>query len=323
MATVVATRGSTYRRPGARLLISPSGWIAGSISGGCIEAELQGTAWKRTENGPVLETFDATSEGDAIWGYGLGCAGAVDVLLERPSLENPAMSLLAKCVFDRQPVSVAYDLTPGPTLGSIYVEGGGTRAGLELLARALDYVDSTKPTIVHDGERAVYVERVPAGFRLVIFGAGNDAIPLVRIATEVGWSVIVVDRRPNYATSDRFPTADAVYTAPPEEMANQASLDANAYCVLMSHNYLSDLAVLRELGSTATPYIGVLGPRIRTEKLLSEIDDASSISARVHGPIGLDIGAEGPESIALAIVAEIQAISASRPLGLSPVRSQK
>jgi xanthine/CO dehydrogenase XdhC/CoxF family maturation factor len=319
MATVVSTRGSTYRRAGARLLISPQGWIAGSVSGGCIEAELQEVAWQLTEAGPALRSFDATSEGDAVWGFGLGCAGVVEVLLERPSPEDSAISLLARCIQRRKPCDAALDLTPGPGLGRRYVRGDDCEAG-DISLRHL--VGSPGISIMEIEGRRVFVEHMPPVLRLVIFGAGNDARPLSRIAGELGWAVTVVDWRESYANAERFPSADEIIVAPPIEMAAKAALDERSYLVLMSHNYLNDLAVLRGLGGSSSPYIGLLGPRARTLRLLSELDDAQAVAARIHGPIGLPIGGEGPEGIALAILAEIQAAEAGRPLGQTADWSQ-
>jgi len=175
---------------------------------------------------------------------------------------------------------------------------------------------SAREYAVSGGSVAVFLEVLTPPQPLVIFGAGHDAPPLVRLAKEMGWHVTIADARPAYATWERFPQADAVLACPPEEAASRLALDARTAVVLMTHNYLHDRALLEQLLPSPVRYLGVLGPKRRTGRLLAELspaivsDDALS---RLHSPVGLDIGADTPETIALAIVAEIQAVTAGRP----------
>lgn len=267
LATVVATRGSVYRRPGARMLLTHEGWITGSISGGCIESDLVQTAFDRTADGPALVTYDASAPDDVLLGFGLGCNGAVDVLMERLPEDGGPLAVIERVVTERQPASL-----------ETHLEG------------TLLLTENLVPP--------------PA---LVVFGAGHDAAPLARIAKEIGWHVTVVDGRSAYARADRFPGADAVVVSPPSKAIE---IENGAAVVLMTHSFAHDSAILRWLPRTG--YVGVLGPIHRTHKLLQEagIDDEG-----LYAPVGLDLGAEGPDEIALAIVAEILAVQKGRSAG--------
>jgi xanthine/CO dehydrogenase XdhC/CoxF family maturation factor len=174
---------------------------------------------------------------------------------------------------------------------------------------------------VDGGFAEVLVEMIHPPQPLVIFGAGYDAIPLARMAAELGFHVTIVDSRPAYADPKRFPEADAIVVAAPESIADRVVLTDRSAAVIMSHNYLSDLAVFRALLPVKLRYLGLMGPRKRAEKMLGELRDekfpvTDSVLERIHNPIGLDIGADTPEQIALAILAEIQCVSAQRGGGL-------
>ena len=294
LATVVGVSGSTYRRPGARMLLSREGRLAGSVSGGCLEGDILQKAWWRTEQGAAIVTYDSTdADEDVVWGFGLGCNGVVQVLLERVSPEHPGpLDALASVVRERRPqriVAVIASDDPAVPLGT-------APAGW------------TAPANV-----TVFEETVQPPAPLVIFGAGQDALPLMRLAKELGWHVTVADTRGTRARPERFPLADSVCLGWPDSM----KMDERTAVVVMTHNYPDDRRVLKSLLLSSAGYIGQLGPRVRTERLLAELADdglviTEAMRSRLHAPIGLDLGADNPEEIALSIVAEIQAARAGR-----------
>ncbi len=334
LATVVAVSGSTYRRPGARMLLTPEGWAAGSISGGCLEGDILKKAWWRTQNGPAIVTYDSTDEDDIVWGFGLGCNGVVQVLLERVSPAAPGPLDLLRGVLARR--------RPGVVATAVGADTPAARAGTRLLlhpdgsvesqftdstlaervrrdaATALQSGDSRTEVYTQGAGRVTaFLEVVQPPLPLIIFGAGHDALPLVRIAKEVGWHVTVIDTRSAQSRPERFPQADVVLACPPGAVAQHVPLDARTAAVVMTHNYPDDRRVLQTLLASPAGYIGQLGPRARTERLLAELQDGGfavteAHTGRLHGPVGLDLGADNPEEIALAIIAEIQAFSAGR-----------
>ena len=283
LATVVATRGSVYRRPGARMLLTREGWVAGSISGGCIESDLVQTAFDRTAQGAALVTYDASAPDDVLLGFGLGCNGAVDVLMHRLPSDGGVLAAVERVVRDREPAVI-----------ETFPDGSWVERPLALSSRS--------GGLEHEG--ALLTESLLPPPALVVFGAGHDAVPLVRIAKEVGWHVTVVDGRSAYARADRFPDADAVLVSPP---SRPIEIEEGASVVLMTHSFNHDAAILRWLPRAG--YVGILGPIHRTHRLLREqgLDGEG-----LYAPVGLDLGAEGPDEIALAIVAEIQAVRRGR-----------
>ncbi len=338
LATVVGVSGSTYRRPGARMLLTTEGRLAGSVSGGCLEGDLLKKAAWHTRAGAALVTYDSTDEDDIVWGFGLGCNGVVQVLLERVSPEHPGpLSLLRAVLAQRQPGVIATVIASEQGAEQIgrrllLSPEGETQSSLsdpalaksvEADARAVCSLGEsrTQDYPLTGGTVTVFLEAVLPPEPLVIFGASHDAVPLVRLAKELGWHVTLVDTRAAQARPERFPDADAVVACPPEAIAERIFLDARTAAVVMTHHYPDDRRVLPALLASPAFYIGQLGPRARTERLLAEIsDDGFALTAdhrrRLHGPVGLDLGADSPEEIALSIVAEIQAVRAGRAGGL-------
>jgi len=304
LATVVATSGSTYRRAGARMLLTREQWLAGSISGGCLEGDAIRSAWDRTKDGPALVTYDSTADEDIVWGFGLGCNGVVQVLFERLPENGGVLAFLSECFAHRQTAVVRTVISSANRLGC---------REWKVAPQASEGIQTESA----DGEQWL-VETISPPRPIVICGGGHDAIPLVSIAKAVGWHVTVVDARPTFAQAARFPGADRVVCAFPSKLEEQVSLDETTALVAMNHHYLNDLAVLKLAIKTNVPYIGLLGPRRRTERLLEDlrregIEITAEDEQRLHSPIGLDIGAEGPDEIALAISSEIQAVFAARP----------
>lgn len=335
LATVVAVSGSTYRRPGARMLLASEGRLAGSVSGGCLEGDLIQKARWHTRSGPAIVTYDSADEDDVVWGFGLGCNGVVQVLLERVSAEMPGpLNLLKQVLEERRPGVVATVIESSAEAGMLgqrlllgpegrsesAIKGDALRASMELDAHAVQAAQKpqTHTYALPDGGTAkVFLEAVLPPLPLVIFGANHDALPLVRLAKELGWHVTVADVRGTQPRPERFPGADLVLAGSVESLCGMIAWNAQTAAVVMTHNYPDDKRALRHLLDMPAFYIGQLGPKVRTERLLAEMsDDGLQITdthrSRLHGPVGLDIGADTPEGIALSIIAEIQAASAGR-----------
>ena len=335
LASIVFTTGSTYRRAGARMLIASDGSTVGSISGGCLEADVIERALGVMETGkPLVVSYDTRSNEDIIWGMGLGCQGVVEVLIESLSDSAPieflsrTTRLNETCVLatvvgvsaDSREVKVGDRLM----LSVAGIEKNQIRnTGLSLQVSedaflAFTAGKSTMKLYGKPGEEVkVYLEVMEPPIPLVLFGAGADALPVAKFARALGWNVTVVDTRTREATKQRFSEADEIVLCRAEEVAARVILNSRTVAVLMSHNYLDDLELLTQLHQSPVRYIGVLGPRKRTERLLHDIagqggPEISIEDSRLHSPIGIDIGADTPEEIALSIIAEIRAILAGR-----------
>jgi len=393
LATVIVVEGSSYRKPGVLMLLASDGRRAGTVSGGCLEAQVASRAWWLTANGPCVHRY-STAEEDGERPYGSGCGGVVSLLLERRATAGPLLAALQQAFDRRAPLAVATVLKgeqighrafaglegdPWKGLpprngsgqaGSASVEAGEASlqaAGdpLQKLAeRALASHKSIEKEISSGGiEARVWVDFRPARPGLWIFGAGDDAQPLLHLAKELGWFVSVADGRSHLATRERFPLADEVRVPPIGELpgiqfvsqpasqpvskpASQpvslasplGNLLAQDAAVVMSHSFEQDARTLAALLALDAPpaYIGVLGPQRRTCELLAEaarllgmpVEPASATAAQVerwlgqlHAPMGLDLGAESPETIAFSVLAEIQkCLAAATALPLREVR---
>ena len=290
LATLVRVVGSSYRRPGARLLVLGTGRRVGSISGGCLEDDVVLRAQRVLASGKAeTAMYDTTSENDLVWGVGLGCQGIVHIFIEQLPVIRPTwIGIVGENLRARLDTELAIMHGGNPAPGTVLA--GDVPAG----------------TIPAD----VFLEKISAPPALVIFGAGEDARPLVRLAKEVGWHVTVADSRPAYATPERFPEADKVVSAAAQESASQLASDNSGFAVVMTHRYAEDLELVRRLLPHPLAYLGVLGPRKRTVRLLAQLkaegvypDEA--MLARLHAPVGLDLGGNTPETVALAILAEM------------------
>jgi xanthine dehydrogenase accessory factor len=299
LATVVDVIGSAYRKSGARMLITRDGRRIGSISGGCLESDIVKKAWWWTESGPVVRTYDGIGGSQE---FGLGCNGIVRILVERTSAE--LRDFLEVCRVQRRSGVVATVLGQGARL-FLYPNGRlhGDPLHHALIGEMEDArIERQSRLVVHDGAE-VFIEVIPPPLPLLVFGAGDDAMPVVRFAKQLGWHVTVVDGRPAYAKQQRFPQAD--------QITNSPEIDPNCAAIVMNHNYRRDRSVLETLLQSNLQYIGLLGPRYRSEQMLNELG-LSDWPENLHAPAGLDIGANTPETIALSIVAQIQAVIAGR-----------
>jgi xanthine/CO dehydrogenase XdhC/CoxF family maturation factor len=335
LATIVAVKGSTYRRPGARLLVSASGDMVGNISGGCLEGDVADVAKVvMVEGEPRIASFDLTSDDEAVWGWGLGCNGAIEVFVEPADRAAETAGALRRALEEDRPlasVTVLESNSNGLARGSrLLVAPDGERTGSlgdgsldhDAAQVALDQLEAGRSEIreLAGGVRA-FVEVLEPPLRLLVCGAGHDVIPLVRTASDLGWRVTVIDERRQFLNQERFPEAARfVHVEKPEEAATAAGVDGRSFVMVMSHNYLRDKDYLRGFLGTDAAYIGLLGPRIRTERLLGElraegVEPSAADTDKMFGPAGLDLGGEGPEEIAHAIVGEILAVRRGRVAG--------
>jgi xanthine/CO dehydrogenase XdhC/CoxF family maturation factor len=277
LATVYETQGSTYSKAGEHMLIDADGVFRGMLSGGCLEGDLAARARVVIESGRNQTVTYDLAQDDELWGIGVGCDGLIRVLLQALTPEN------------------AY--APFTEMAEVLRGGEATEFIL--------------PLGDDDGsELVVLVEPPPA---VLVLGAGLDAVPVVRFAAEMGWRVTVADHRPAYIESGDFPGAEARCCVPADDLGRELELARFDMAIVMSHHLASDRSYLRALANADLVYVGLLGPRARRERLLSELGDAAgALADRLHGPAGIDIGGRGPAPIALSIVAEMQKAWASR-----------
>ena len=322
LATVARTLGSTYRKAGAQMLIAGDGRAAGLLSGGCLEADLMERARTVLAGTPLVVDYDTRSSDDMIWGIGLGCEGAMTILMTRLDRANDYQPFAFVEDCRRRGVAGNFALVTQST-NIVYPLGTAFRsnAAAELPAGVAEVLQATgslraATTVETDGATflIVPVELPP---RLLVLGAGPDAMPLAEIAGLMNWHVTVLDHRPAYAIAGHFPRARRVAVNPASELTRELNTAHYDAAVVMSHHLVSDQAYLAALAEhAAIPYVGLLGPAPRRARLMQELGEtARGLEGRLHGPIGLDIGARTPETIALAIVGEIQAVLAGRPGG--------
>ena len=329
LITLVRSEGSSYRRPGARMLLSKLHGAAGTISGGCLEAEVSRKAPWLVQHGArierILTQFDDTSEIP----FGLGCGGTLDLLLEPAG--TPEFDALLQAM-ESSLCGARYDVhTWLPELGTplrraVWNEGGDivfASASLDdgdLLQARLSPSSSPDPELT-----GIFAEHLQPPQRLVVSGAGDDAKPLVGMAVLMGWDVLVMDGRAQLARAERFPEVAEVMITP-SCSASSSWIKPEDAVVLMSHSFEQDREMLAACMAVRPRYVGLLGARHRSALLLSEVAGSAGLSLaeccmQVHAPIGLDLGGDGPEAIALAIVAEVQACCMGKPPGspqLSP-----
>ena len=336
LATVVDVRGSGYRLPGARMLILENGETFGMVSGGCLEADVLERAKKVLNTGqPEVFTYDTTNDENSVFSLNMGCRGVVRILLEEVGKHDHLIETLKTVSSRRQKQAMATlisaDSAAGVGIGGrvffentheFFFEGlpmflNGNQELREeckrFIATGVHYDFRTFE--LPEGVFEFAFESIEPPLALLLFGAGADAVPLARIVSELGWQVSVFDHRPAYLTSDRFPTASQL--AMPEDTGYSYISDTRTAAVMMTHNYERDTAILPSLLKSDVFYIGALGPKRRTEQLLGELAAGGNIFteerlSKLFAPVGLDIGADTPEAIALSIVAEIQSVIKNR-----------
>ena len=347
LATIVEVSGSSYRRPGAMMLLTQENQRCGMISGGCLEKNLALRAWDLTENGSRVVAYDTRGRLQQPAGeFGAGCEGVVYVLLERLTPENWLLDLLNSIVLDRQPrrTATVFRLTAsaadtaGVHVGRRFFENRSGKdddgfasgqlpsdAAVQTIRFHLNRNDwetetfSLRLQIEQDESIDILFETKAPIPRLVVFGAGDDALPLVAIAQAAGWDTLVWDKRSTLLSPTRFPSprsshlpsaGKTVCSPARDAIVDRMRLTAADAVVLMTHDLNDDATLLSQLVEQPVSYIGLLGPKRRTAKVVEELYRRGALPdnetlAKVRTPIGLDIGADGPEEIAIAILAEI------------------
>ena len=340
LATIVSVQGSAYRRPGARMLFSRKGREAGFVSAACLEADLfEKVKEVIANNQPVLFSYDTTAPEDAVFGVGQGCAGLIEILIEPVCINQSSRSLKI--------LQAASEQNELCALATIYKSNGerSEMIGSRILITCNGSKSSSltqaelKEHIIHDIEQAlstgqsaakhydyssgpadVFVEIIQTPVPLLIFGATPDVKPLVHLAAELGWNITIVDHRSAYAVKKDFPEADAVTLLSPEDYSAYIQLTPKTCAVIMIHQFLGEAKALRFLLSSTNQYVGLLGPKSKRDLLFKHLSTEGFIPTeeqlvKFHNPVGLDLGAETAEEIAISIVAEIQAIINNRSGG--------
>jgi len=321
LGVLVRTEGSTYRKPGALILIARNGDYAGLISGGCLEGDLREHARAVIDSGTARTVnYDTRGADDLVWGLGLGCEGVMQILLLRADPANGWQPLthLAAALAARDATAIAVvvessraDLPPGSLeLPANARSAGGSRApATPAVQAALARASAQGQTCwVEESSANVFVLPLSLPPRVLLLGAGPDTVPVVDFAARLNWKMTLVDHRAAYAVAGHFPRAEQVLLVRPEELS--AALDLNGFCaaLVMSHHLPSDLLYLRALAASSIGYVGLLGPAARRERLLADLGaDAQPLRGRLHAPVGLTLGGRSPESVALAIVAQVHA----------------
>ena len=316
LGILTKTLGSTYQRPGALLLVSSRGEYAGLISGGCLEGDLAEHARAVIESGRArVIDYDLRDPNDLVWGLGAGCEGAMHVLLVRvgPAEQWEPLNRLAQAYAAHSPAAVgliAETDDPQLPLGAVFGDDRAPDALSDAARAALAAAPRAERPLWHrePGRYALFLLPLALPPRLLLLGAGPDAVPLTRIARELHWKVTVADHRTAFATAERFPSAHRIVQARPEALDEALTLSAFEAAVVMSHQLQTDREYLRALARSAVPYVGLLGPPARRDRLLAELgEDGERLAGRLHAPVGLNLGGRAPQAIAVSIVAEILA----------------
>lgn len=319
LATITDTEGSSYRKPGAMMLISRNGQFEGLISGGCLEGDLLHHAAKVFESGePAFVTYDMHADEELVWGLGLGCDGVIHLMLQRLDKDHDFgfLKQLYGSHEARRAVLLALVIKPSKALpcgtfalldqSDISVGEYDLQQSLRALSVPWPQWRMRNETLqVHAEPITCMQVQMPVRTRVLICGGGPDSVPLARVLAELDWEVHVVDHRPAFAKQGRYPPACLVTRSSPALLSESVKLDDLDAVVIMSHHLENDSQYLKQVSQFGIPYIGALGPRARRERLR---EMSGCLDLDVHGPAGLDIGAELPSSIALAIAAEIHAV---------------
>jgi xanthine dehydrogenase accessory factor len=312
LVTLVRAEGSSYRQPGARLLLGVDGVYAGTISGGCLEAEVIRKAGWMVRGGAVVERYSTMFDDTAEIPFGLGCGGVVDLLLEPVGTTEcrALMDAMENALAGMDSVVVNYLPGDGRGLRRVVLRDGVVVFASEGLGeKKLACAAGLRAGEEYEGR---FVEEIRAPQRLFVLGAGDDAKPVVSMAALLGWDVTVADGRGQLARVDRFAEADRVVVLGKDGVAGLGVRAADAV-VVMTHSYEQDREMLAALLPVGPRYLGVLGARHRSSLLVSEAAamigrSVAECCERIHAPVGLDLGGDGPEAIALAVIAEAHAV---------------
>jgi len=339
LATVVKVEGSAYRRPGARMLVTEDGQLTGAISGGCLEGDaLKKALLVMQKNEPMLVKYDTNDDDDAKLGVGLGCNGIIYILIEpiiSETIDNP-VNFFDRFLKRRQHAVVVtlFNLEERhkPQTGTcLFLEETGVIHGQSIpQSLKLTITDDAKAAFhsktssiadykdnLTDASYQAFIEVLNPPVILNIAGAGNDVMPLVNMAHILGWEVNIIDGRPSLLTQQRFPLATKLIHSKPDQILEYLQPDERTVFALLTHNYNYDLKVLKAVLPLSIPYVGVLGPKKKLYRILDELKEegfqySEGDLRKVHGPAGLDIGAETSEEIALSIISEIKSVLSNK-----------
>ncbi len=321
IATVIDVKGSSYRLPGAKMLIREDGSAYGTVSGGCLEADLieRARAVLQT-NKPTIIEYDTESNSDSVFGFNMGCRGIIKILLE-PANNVPYIEFLQKG-FNELPGVALTKIRADHDIAREYFYKDSPSIDSSLYAHSIHAVFEEQRSVYKTLEdESIFLEYVEPAISIIIFGAGADAIPLAEITTYLGWNSTVIDHRPALLNEERFHSADQLILLRSDELNQiQENVVANVdAAIVMTHNFEYDKQIISFLSEKTISYVGLLGPRKRTDALLNELDIDSRLM-NLFAPIGLDIGARQPEMIAIAIIAEIQSSISGRNGGFLKLR---
>jgi xanthine dehydrogenase accessory factor len=309
LATVIRIEGSSYRRPGAKLLIEDDGRTLGGVSGGCLEADVRDIALHVIKTAtPQLLHYDTGADDNTVWGLGLGCNGSVDIFVQ-PATEPDALKVLS---------DVRARLDGASAFGITTIVDGPGDVGQTSVVDAGDRDERSR--VESAGGRTVFTEILTPPPALIVCGAGDDARPLVAYASEAGFAVTVVDHRQAFLTAERFPSAKRLLRIRPDAAAATLAIDARTLAVVKTHSFSTDRDWVSLFLRTSASYIGLLGPRVRADQILREIGAARD--DRLFAPVGLSLGADGPEQIAISVVGELLAVLARQQPGHLRERGQ-
>lgn len=329
LATVVQVDGSSYRRPGARMLVTEEGHLTGAISGGCLEGDaLRKAQTVIFQQKSMLVTYDTTDEDDQKFGVGLGCNGIIHVLIEPIDYENPSNPIeLIKLALAERISCVLLTLfsikrSKSEQIGTIFLKKENHEYGkVDHLSPALwlemkhelsswEFASSKIQAYPEFDDISVFFELIRPSVRILLFGAGNDTIPLAKMADLLGYEVVLIDGRKNLATKQRFPSVIEIIQGSAADVSEQIETDLRTVALLMTHNFEYESVVMRKLLDCMISYIGILGPKKKTEKLIDRLQNqGGSVSLdNIYAPIGIEIGAETSEEIALSALSEITAV---------------
>lgn len=314
LATIIQVEGSAYRKAGTCMLFQEDGTQVGVLSAGCLEEDLSARV-KNVLDKEMSQTmvFDMRSDDDLSWGQGAGCNGALHVLLEPvdAKLRNH-LNELRSCLHAGKPVVIVKKLTDDFSVSDyLFIannqlvfgewQGAIPNQVINSIRQPGHFLPKSGAVFSKELSSYVYIHCFYPKPRLIVFGAGQDAIPLAKFASETGFSVVVSDWRPALCNNINFPNTDALIVGFPAEVVDKVKLTASDFVVILTHNFQRDKELLQLLAKKKLRYLGVLGSTSRTMRLL----DGKEISANIHTPVGLPIGAEGPEEIAISILAEL------------------
>jgi xanthine dehydrogenase accessory factor len=320
IATVMRVSGSAYRRPGARMIVSHDRWIAGSVSGGCLESDVLMKGWWRTRERAALVSYDASvddaDDGDVLRAnFGSGCGGVVDILLERSGSLLDPIAFMERCAAAETNGVLATIFVSRDPYVFVGARVAMSRSGVDcdpLPPVVRDWLIGVAREVHASGETGVFrlpgvcdalVEAITPPPRLFLLGTGHDVAPVAALSRLLGWECFVCAPKPRAEIRRRFPGERLLFGSP-DELARAVDAAHRPIVIVMSHDYALDRAYLQVATTTRAHYVGVLGPRHRTDRMLRELGISGD---GLHAPVGLELGAESPQEIALAIAAEIQA----------------